>query len=146
MNRERRRVENEQQRREDQKIEENRREEQKIEEKRKNKKRLGERESMHLQTFYHKNMFKNTLNFKINFIVKLYDIFERKMVVLTFQRTFFDHLIFLLLQNTKRARKLWKRKTILKWIHYFNLHFVILHFVNFTCGQLLHLDNLHFVN
>ena len=30
-----------------------------------------------LQRFYHKNMFKNTLNFKINFIVKLYDIFEK---------------------------------------------------------------------
>ena len=30
-----------------------------------------------LQTFYHKNMFKNTLNFKINFIVKFYDIFEQ---------------------------------------------------------------------
>ena len=30
-----------------------------------------------LQTFYHKNMFKNTLNFKINIIVKLYDIFEK---------------------------------------------------------------------
>ena len=31
-----------------------------------------------LQTFYHKNMLKNTLNFKINFIVKMYDIFENK--------------------------------------------------------------------
>ena len=32
-----------------------------------------------LQTFYLcLSMFKNTLNFKINFIVKLYDIFEEK--------------------------------------------------------------------
>ena len=32
-----------------------------------------------LQTFYlWLSMFKNTLNFKINFIVKLYDIFEEK--------------------------------------------------------------------
>ena len=31
-----------------------------------------------LQTFYHENMFKNTLNFKISFIVKLYDIFAKK--------------------------------------------------------------------
>ena len=36
-----------------------------------------------LQTFYQEIMFKNTLNFKINFIVKLYDIFEKKIVVLT---------------------------------------------------------------
>ena len=28
-----------------------------------------------LQTFYQKNMFKKTLNFKINFIVKLYEFF-----------------------------------------------------------------------
>ena len=32
-----------------------------------------------LQTFYQKNMFKNILNCKINFIVKLYDIFEKKL-------------------------------------------------------------------
>ena len=45
-----------------------------------------------LQTFYHKNMFKNT-NYKINFIVKL--IFLKKIVILTVQRTFFfDHLAF----------------------------------------------------
>ena len=31
-----------------------------------------------LQTFYQKNMFKNTLIFKINFIVKLYGIFLKK--------------------------------------------------------------------
>ena len=47
-----------------------------MEEKGRRKNRLRERESI-LQTFYHKNMFKNTLNFKINFIVKLYDIFEK---------------------------------------------------------------------
>ena len=44
-----------------------------------------------LQTVYHKNMFKNTIDFKINFIVK-YMIFLKKIVVLTVWRTFFDHL------------------------------------------------------
>ena len=53
-------------------------EEKKIEEKRKKKKIdcVKERACI-LQTFYHKNMLKNTFNFKINFIVKLYDIFEK---------------------------------------------------------------------
>ena len=78
-------------------IEEQRREEKKREEKREEKKeekeerrreenRREEKEekidcvkerACTLQTFYHKNMFKNTLNFKINIIVKLYDIFEK---------------------------------------------------------------------
>ena len=30
-----------------------------------------------LQTFYLKNSFKNTLNFKVNLFIKLYDIFEK---------------------------------------------------------------------
>ena len=51
------------------------REEQKIEEKRKKKNILREIErACILKTFYHKNMFKNNLNFKINIIEKLYDI------------------------------------------------------------------------
>ena len=33
-----------------------------------------------LQTFYQKNIIENTLNFEINFIVKLYDIFEKKQL------------------------------------------------------------------
>ena len=35
-----------------------------------------------LQTIYQKNLFKNTLNFKVNFIVK-FMIFLKKIVVLT---------------------------------------------------------------
>jgi len=57
-------------------------EEKKIEEKRKKKKNCVKERACILQTFYHKNMFKNTLNFKINFIVKLYDSFE-KIVIIT---------------------------------------------------------------
>ena len=66
---------------------ENRREEQKIEEKSRKWKRRERRKidcvkerACILQTFYHKNMFKNTLNFKINFIVKFCDIFEKKQL------------------------------------------------------------------
>ena len=41
-------------------------------------------------------MFKNTLNFKINFIVKLYDIFEKKIVDhLAFDNLLFLHLAYL---------------------------------------------------
>ena len=64
-------------------------EEQKIEEKKKEEKIDCVKErSCILQTFNHKNIFKNTLNFNINFIVKLYEIFE-KIVVLTVQSPFF---------------------------------------------------------
>ena len=46
-----------------------------------------------LQTFYHKNMFKNTLNFKMNSIVKLFDIFEEKNSCPNcLAYFFFDHL------------------------------------------------------
>ena len=62
--------------REEKRREERKREENKIEEKEEN--RLCERErACILQTFYHKNIFKNTLNFKIYIIVKLNDIFEK---------------------------------------------------------------------
>ena len=67
------------------KKEEKRREEKKSEERRREKRGRAEnrreekeekidcvkKRAFVLQTFYHKNMFKNTLNFKINFIVKL---------------------------------------------------------------------------
>ena len=47
-------------------------------ERRKNNKDFVKERAYILQTFYHKNMFKNTLNFKMNSIVKLFDIFEEK--------------------------------------------------------------------
>ena len=65
---------------------ENRREE------KEEKNRWRERErACILQTFYHKNVFKNTLNFKINFIIKLYNIFEKNSCPLI-SVNFFDHL------------------------------------------------------
>ena len=71
--------------REEKKKEEKKGEEKKIkEESRKWKRRERRKNRLRgitlyiLQTFYKKNMFKNTLNFKINFVVKLCDIFEKK--------------------------------------------------------------------
>ena len=76
-----RRKEKRRKRREERRREENRREQYKIEEKRKKKKIDCVKERAYiLQTFYQKNMFKNTLNFKINLIVKLYDIFKKKQL------------------------------------------------------------------
>ena len=45
-----------------------------------------------MKTFYHKNMFKNTLNFKINLFVKLHDIFEKNSCPNCLAYIFFDHL------------------------------------------------------
>ena len=62
-------------------------EEKKIEKKSRKKRRERRKNRLHereraciLQMFYHKDMFKNNLNFKINFIVKLHDIFEKNSI------------------------------------------------------------------
>ena len=74
MNRERRRVENKQQRRKDQKIKENRREE------KEEKIDCVKERVFILKRFNQKNMFKHTLNHRINFIEKFNDIFEKKQL------------------------------------------------------------------
>ena len=71
----RRKKEEKKKRREEKIKEENRREEYKIEDIERRKNRLRERESLHFTDVLSENMFKNTLNFKINFIVKLYEFF-----------------------------------------------------------------------
>ena len=70
-------------------------------ERRKNNKDFVKERAYILQTFYHKNMFKNTLNFKMNSIVKLFDIFEEKnscpncLAYFFFDHwKIFDHLAF----------------------------------------------------
>jgi len=74
MRKKRRKNKREKKKREEKLREERRREENRREEKEEKKVCVKERQP----AFYHKNMFKNTFNFKINFIVILYGIFENK--------------------------------------------------------------------
>ena len=50
-----------------------------------------------LKTFFHKNMFKNTLIIKINFIVKLFDILKKIVVLICLADIFFIILRFLII-------------------------------------------------
>ena len=77
----------------EEKREQKSREEKKRKDKKKKKKKQKKKEKKKkraciLQKFYIKNMFKNTLNFKLTLWL-YYMVFLKKIVVLTVQRTFF---------------------------------------------------------
>ena len=75
-----------------------------------------------LQTFYQKNMLKKTLNFRINFVVKLYDIFKKNSCPNCLEYFFLIiwHLIIWYFCNSISAFKTRKKRWNLKVNYFFS--------------------------